>query len=512
MTLMDEIVINPEGTAETNNLMTGDSYLESLNDGREIWFDGERVKNVVEHPAFRNAARSVARLYDALHDPELKDDLTTVDKFGNRTHRFFTPSYSADDLIKSRKAINIWQRLNYGWMGRTPDYKAAFMAQLAEGHSFYEPYGENALNWYKKFASQGLHINHVLIDPPMNRGKGRAEVKDIYVSLDKSDDKGIYVTGAKMVATGSALTHATFVAVNSGTAARMEVGRDEDMALVFLADMSSPGLKLISRPSYEMRAKSPFDAPLASRFDENDAVVVFENCFVPWEDVLIFRDVEKTKGFYASSGFFNRFNLQSATRLAIKLEFCIGLMIKGTQASGTNNFRGVQAAIGEMVAMRETIWAMTTAMVNDPEPGIGNSVVPRLQTAAACRIYTTNAWTQVRETFETVLAGAPSFTISGVSDMHAPELDHIINTYYQGTNVEGRDRVKFFNLVWDALYSEFAGRHGLYERNYAGNKDQQRLDALRWSTIRGDINSYTGLVDQCLSDYDANGWVHDRWK
>ncbi|MEM8860487.1 MAG: 4-hydroxyphenylacetate 3-hydroxylase N-terminal domain-containing protein [Chloroflexota bacterium] len=512
MALIQDIIPQDTLPAENNNLMTGESYLASLNDGREIWFDGEKVQNVTEHPAFRNAARSMARLYDALHDPNLQEDLTTVDKFGNRTHRFFTPSYSNADLAKSRTAIEIWQRLNYGWMGRSPDYKAAFMAQLAEGHSFYEPYGENALNWYKKFASQGLHINHVLIDPPMNRAKGRAEVKDVYVSLDRTDDAGIYVSGAKMVATGSALTHATFVAVNSGTAARMEVGRDEDMALVFLADMNSPGLRLISRPSYELKANSPFDAPLASRFDENDAVVVFENCFVPWENVLIFRDVEKTKGFYASSGFFNRFNLQSAVRLAIKLEFCIGLMTKGTEASGTNNFRGVQAAIGELVAMRETIWAMTTAMINDTEPGIGGTVVPRLQTAAACRIYTTNAWTRVRETFETVLAGAPSFTISGVADMHAPELEHIIDTYYQGTNLEGRKRVKLFNLVWDALYSEFGGRHGLYERNYAGNKEQQRLDALRWATLRGDVGRYQELVEQCMDDYDTNGWSNSVWE
>ena len=97
-------------------------------------------------------------------------------------------------------------------------------------------------------------------------------------------------------------------------------------------------------------------------------------------------------------------------------------------------------------------------------------MVPRLQTAAALRIYMTNAWTQVRDTFETVLAGAPSFTISSVRDMHTPELEHIIDTYYQGTNLEGRNRVKLFNLIWDALYSEFAGRHGLYERNYAATR------------------------------------------
>ena len=496
---------------ETNRLMTGAEYLESLNDGREIWFDGEVIDNVVEHPAFRNAARSMARLYDALHDPALKDDLTTVDKFGHRTHQFFAPAYSAEDLVKSRKAIEIWQRINYGWMGRSPDYKASFMAQLAEGHDFYDPYGENALNWYKKFASKGLHMNHVLIDPPVDRAKPRSEVRHIFLSLDKSDDKGIYVSGAKMVATGSALTHATFVGIGQGAAQIMKPNQDEDLALVFIARMNAPGLKMISRPSYELKANSPFDAPLASRFDENDAVMVFESCFIPWEDVLIFRDVEKVKTFQPVSGFFNRYNLQAATRLYIKLEFCIGLLMKGTEASGTSQFRGVQAAIGELIGMRNVIYGLTSAMVHEPEPSIGNSVVPGLQMAAAARIYGTGCWSHIRSLFETTLGGAPSYTISSVKDMHAPGLTNIIDTYYQGTNLAGRDRIKLFNLVWDALYSEFAGRHGLYERNYAGSKDIQRLNTLQFARMRGEVDGYKGLVEQALSDYDTNGWVNPVW-
>lgn len=502
----------PPNTETTNTLPTGSMFLNSLNDGREIWFDGARIDNVAEHPAFRNAARSIARLYDALHDPATKDDLTTVDKFGITTHTFFAPAYSTQDLVAARNAIAIWQRMSYGWMGRTPDYKAAFMAQLAEGHSFYDPYGANALAWYKRCASQAMFINHVLIDPPVDRSKARVDVRDVYLSVDRDDDKGIYVSGAKMVATGSALTHATFVAVNSGTAARMETDRDEDMALVFLIDMNAPGLKLVTRPSYEYNATSPFDAPLASRFDENDAVMIFDNAFIPWENVLIYRDVEKTKDFYAKSGFFNRFNLQSAVRLATKLEFCIGLMMKGTDASGTSSFRGVQAAIGELVSMRELIWALTSAMVYEPEAGISGTVVPRIQTAAASRVYTTRSWHSVREIFESVLAGAPIYTVSSSNDLQTPELQETIDKYYRGTGLAGPDRVKLFKLVWDALYSEFAGRHALYERNYAGNQAQHFLDTLRWSEVRGGADRYRGFVDDCLADYDINGWLNPTWR
>jgi 4-hydroxyphenylacetate 3-monooxygenase len=381
------------------------------------------------------------------------------------------------------------------------------MAQLAEGESFYGEFGANAVAWYRRSASKVLFMNHVLIDPPVDRSRPRVDVQDVYVTVDQHDDNGMYVSGAKMVATGSALTHATFVAVNSGVAARMEPGRDDDMALVFIADMSAPGLKVICRPSYELAARHPFEAPLASRFDENDAVVVFERTFVPWENVLIFRDIERTKGFFANSGFFNRYNLQSATRLSVKLEFAAGLLLAATEATGTSEYRAVQAAIGEIIAMRELLWSLTTAMVSDPEPGIGGTVVPRLQTAAASRLYGTNAWDRVRSLFETYLAGAPIYTVSSPADLANPELRPTIDRYFRGTGIDAEQRIKLFKLVWDALYSEFAGRHALYERNYAGNQEQQRLDPLKWAIERGDAARFRQLVDDCLAGYDLDGWV-----
>ncbi len=487
-------------------MLTGDAFLASLEDGREVWYDGERVADVVNHRAFATNARVVASLYDALHQDATRDVLTTVDRFGHRTHRFFAPAYSAADLAGGRDAIAAWQRMTFGWMGRTPDYKASFMAQLAEGHAFYGDYGANALAWYHRSASEVLFLNHVLIDPPLDRNRDRVDVRDVFVSVTRDDDNGIYVSGAKMVATGSVLTHATFVAVNSAVAARMEPGRDDDMALVFVVDMATPGLRLICRPSYEAAARHPFEAPLASRFDENDAVVVFEDAFIPWENVLVYRDVAKAKGFYAESGFFNRYNLHSTTRLAIKLEFAAGLLMACTDASGTSEFRAVQAAIGEIVAMRELLWSLTIAMVSEPEPGIGATVVPRLQTAAAARLYATNVWDRVRTLFETYLAGAPIYTVSGPADLANPELRPTIDRYFRGSGLEAVERIKLFKLAWDALYSEFAGRHALYERNYAGNQEQQRIDALTWANQRGDAARARQLVEQCLSGYDLNGW------
>src|SRR5919204_1994243 len=103
--------------------LTGQEYLESLRDGREVWIYGERVTDVTTHPAVRNPARMVARLYDALHDPAQQAVLTrpTDTGSGGYTHKFFRTSATAQELVEDRDAIAAWARLTYGWMGRSPD-------------------------------------------------------------------------------------------------------------------------------------------------------------------------------------------------------------------------------------------------------------------------------------------------------------------------------------------------------------------------------------------------------
>src|SRR3954471_14082357 len=88
-------------TSSVTRPLTGDQYLESLRDGREVWLYGERVKDVTTHPAFRNGARSVARLYDALWDPANRGVLSVPTDTGNGgfTHPFFRPPRSVEDMI-----------------------------------------------------------------------------------------------------------------------------------------------------------------------------------------------------------------------------------------------------------------------------------------------------------------------------------------------------------------------------------------------------------------------------
>src|SRR5258707_9831754 len=135
-----------------NRPFTGKEYLESLRDGREIYVYGERVPDVTAHPAFRNAARSIAKLYDALHDPATMDVLTCPTDTGNGgyTHKFFRVAHSREELIGQRDAIAAWARMSYGWMGRTPDYKASLMNTLGANYVFYDKFAANAQNWHRR--------------------------------------------------------------------------------------------------------------------------------------------------------------------------------------------------------------------------------------------------------------------------------------------------------------------------------------------------------------------------
>src|SRR5436309_3244337 len=150
---------------------TGKEFLESLDDGREVWIYGRRVKNMAEHPAFRNTARMVARLYDALHrdHAEAKNRLSCPTEWGGFTHKYVVASRSADELVAARDAITEWSRLTYGWLGRSPDYKAAFLATLGANAEFYEPYQENARRWYRYSQERVPFVNHAIVQPPVDR-------------------------------------------------------------------------------------------------------------------------------------------------------------------------------------------------------------------------------------------------------------------------------------------------------------------------------------------------------
>ena len=322
-----------------NHLMTGMDYLASLCDGREVWIYGERVRDVVNHPAFRNQARMVARLYDALHDPKSKQQLTCASDIdpSRNTHCFFKASRTVEELVAARDAIAAWQRIGYGWMGRSPDFVGSLLGMLGPNAELYAPYQANARRWYEIAQWQLPYVNHALANPPVDRRLPPDEMDDLYIHVVKETDAGLIVSGAKNINTNAALTHYSFVGGDGGSFIKKQA-----MALLFLMPMAAPGVKVICRPSYEMTAGvmgSPFDYPLSSRFDENDGIFVLDNVLIPWENILVYGDTNKYNNHMHDAGLYNRMALQACTRLAVKLDLIAGLILIDLKIAGTNVFK-----------------------------------------------------------------------------------------------------------------------------------------------------------------------------
>ena len=495
--------------AATDRPLTGAEYLASLRDDREIYIYGDRVKDVTTHPAFRNSAASMARLYDALHDPATKEQLCWDTDTGNGgyTHKFFRSANSPDELRQQRDAIADWSRLTYGWMGRSPDYKAAFGSALGANPEFYGRFADNARTWYKRIQEACLYLNHAIVNPPIDRDKPVDQVKDVFISVDEEVEGGIIVSGAKVVATNSALTHYNFV----GQGSAQLLGDNTDFALMFIAPMNTRGMKLICRPSYELQAGmtgSPFDYPLSSRFDENDAILIMDKVFIPWENVLIYRDFERCRQWFPQGGFGRLFPMQGCTRLAVKLDFITGLLVKALQCTGSLEFRGVQAQVGEVVAWRNLFWSLTDAMHGNASEWMNGVYLPSTQALQAYRVLAPQAYTDIKKIIEQVVASGLIYLPSGSRDLKDPVLNQYLGTYCRGSGGMGHEeRIKILKLLWDAIGTEFGGRHELYEINYAGSQDEIRMQCLRHAQASGSMKAMTDLVDKCLGDYDLDGWT-----
>ncbi|MEW4462047.1 Pyoverdin chromophore biosynthetic protein pvcC [Labrenzia sp. PO1] len=507
--------VEPEHAVQRAIPMTGAEFIDSLQDQRCVYFNGERVTDLTGHPAFRNSVRSLARLYDALHqDHDSGTNVLTAPADADPTgytHRYFKVARSAEDLLGQQKAIAEWAKMSYGWMGRSPDYKAAIVNTLDANAAYYGPFADNARCWYHLAQQRTYFMNHAVANPPIDRAKPFSDAKDILVHVVKETDAGLYLSGAKVVATSAALTHYNFLSHHA-----VSETNEPPTAFMFFLDMSTPGIKLICRNSYEYAASqssTPFDSPLSSRFDENDAILVLDNVFVPWENVLVYGPAHKPIDFLMDTGYLQGTCFHGCTRFAVKLDFLAGLLTRALHITSGDEFRGNQVLQGEVIALRHLFWSLSDAMARTPEAFADGAFLPGLSAAQAYRALAPDAYGRVKEIVQKIVASALIYLPSSAKDFQNPEIDGYLERYVRGSNGVGyKDRIKLMKLLWDATGSEFAGRHELYERNYAGNHEEVKLQLPAIARRDGSMDQMLSLVDQCLDDYDEFGWCNTAWK
>ncbi|MFE7134918.1 4-hydroxyphenylacetate 3-hydroxylase family protein [Streptomyces sp. NPDC057638] len=471
---------------------SGRKYLESLRDGREVWLDGERVKDVTSHPAFRNTAASIARLYDLAYDSAHRATLTTPDGI----HRAYAVPRSAGDLVARRAAYKTWAEASFGFLGRTPDYMAggaagfAAMPQVFTGEGF--DGAANATALHRRLAGSDLYCSFTITNPRS------APDDDLRVRAVAERDGGIVVRGAKLIGTGAVFSDEVVI----GTIEPLAPG-DTEYALCFSLPVDSPGLSLVSRTSYEGQARSLVDNPLSSRFDENDALLVCEDVFVPWERVLTYRDVTTTAAMWWRTPAYLNFVHQAATRFWTKLEFLTGVAILLTRANGVDQVPQVTQSVGRllgMVAQAKAFVLAAEASCEEVDGGRGG-VMPGTEISYAQRIMAGELYPRALQEIKQLAGGSLIQLPASARDLLHPELGPVLQRYLRAPGAGAEERVRLLKLAWDALGSEFASRHEQYERFYHGAPHV----ALTMQTWAGGAENCERLAQTCLDGYDLGG-------
>jgi 4-hydroxyphenylacetate 3-monooxygenase len=185
---------------------------------------------------------------------------------------------------------------------------------------------------------------------------------------------------------------------------------------------------------------------------------------------------------------------------------------RALHATGGDEFRGNQAMFGEIVAWRDLFWSLSDCLATNPQPWVGDALLPNLQAALSYRVFAPDAYSKIKETIDKIVASALILLPSSVKDFANPAIDPYLKRYVRGSNGIGyKERIKIMKLLWDAVGTEFGGRHELYERNYAGNHEDIRIQALTGARRNGTMDRMVALVDRCMAEYDETGWVGDVW-
>lgn len=477
-------------------MKTGNQHLESLRDGRTVYLDGGEVGDVTEHPAYRNSVGSAASLYDfQAANPEL----TTFESptSGERVNLAWQQPRSYRDLVARREAMVGWARLSCGFMGRSPDHVASCLAGMAMGlpvFESYDPARAKALADYFVYARDNdLFLTYVIINPQADRSRAAHEQADEFLTagIVDEDSDGITLRGAKMLGTSGVMANEVFVSCIQP----LQPG-DEKYAISLAVPMNAPGLKLLSRKSYEQSAPSVYDNPLASRFDENDAVLYFDDVKVPWERVFVARDTAMMmKQFHATPAHVLQ-NYQCQVRLMVKLQFLLGIARRIAEVNGTIALPPVRDTLGQLAAEAAMVEGLVHGMEAKGEMR-GEFYVPDAHLLYTAQVLTQQLYPKLITSLRDLAGGGVIMLPSGVKDFQNPEIASLIAKTQQSPAASSEERVKFFKLAWDAIGSEFASRHTQYEMFYAGAGFVTRGHSFRTY----DWSAATSLVEQVLGSY-----------
>ena len=451
---------------------SGRQFLERLSAARvHVEVQGETLTgHLNDHPAFRNVIASYAELYDMQHDPAFRDVLTYPSpKTGNPVATSFLIPQDTRGPGQARPGVQGLGRplaRHAGPHSRLPEQRAD---GAGRGRRLVRP-GRSQVRrqhprYYEKVREDDLLCTHTLVPPQANRAVSGSQQAGgaLMAHILREDDDGIVIRGARMLATIGPF--ADELLVFPSTVLR-NTPEDKQYSFACAIPNDAPGLRYLAREPLDY-GRPHHDHPLGSRFEESDAVVVFDDVHVPYERCFVLGDPELCNGFYTRTSAVVHMTHQVIARTTAKTEYILGLVSLLTEAIGIEQFGHVQADVAEVITTLEMLRAFGRAAQADAEPNDFGVLTPAWAPLNAAR----NLYPRLYQRFPEILRklGASGLMATPTEADVAGPAAADIETYLQAAALGGAERVKLFRLVWDTCISAFSGRQALYEYYFFGD-------------------------------------------
>lgn len=454
-------------------------FAESLNDGRSVWLDGKRISNISTNKAFAGTLQTISDLLGLLDSKEQQQVIGFLNPNINRyVHKSFLIPRTLEDLIERREAFALWSKKTYGVMSRLSDYAysliTGYYIDREDFNSFDPTFSEKIAAYYELAQAERRIITTAIMDPQIDRSKALEQRdSDAVLRIVKETEDGVIVKGAKMIATGAPYAHDVIVNTPYNASENQE-----EYANLFIVPLNAPGLQIVCRESFASQNERKH--ALSSRFDEMDAVLIFDDVFIPWERVLIKGSSEGAVKAHRHQQLNSLAHHQTVVRLLTKLQFIAGVATAIAQAIGADSFVNVQEKIGELYTQINSIEALlisSEAQGSINEKGVFMPARVPLQTA---RNLGTRFYPRAVDILKQIGAGGFTQLPSATIEDFAEELTPLLQKYYKGANVDAETKTAIFQIGWELVGSTLGSRHDLYERFYTG--DPLRTYALQYDT------------------------------
>ena len=458
----------------------GSEYVEGLRRApREVWVAGRRVTDVTADPVFRRPIQSIAQLFDLQVSPEHREVMTyPCEETGELAGSSFLTPRTPADLAKRRQTMKVWADATFGMVGRSPDFLNTVLMTFAENADFFAQRGDargamladNVRNYYRLCRDRDYFLTHALVNPLVDRSKGSHQQEGTYAHLGVVEEtkEGLIVRGAKMLATHGPTADELVVYPQPGIR-----DGEERYVLAFAVPCGVKGLRFICREPFDSGNQSEWDHPLGARFEEPDAVCVFDDVLIPWDRVFLYGDVKMGNAMFAQASVRNHTGHQTAVRGLSKTQFVVAVAIALTRSVKTDVFVHVQEQLGEILGYPQMIEGAIALAEQKAEPTGRGAIRPAYAPLQALRYHLPRFYDRIVHV--TQVLGAGGLLISPMEVDLRSEIGPDIAQYYRGAGIEAEERIRIAKLAWDVTGTQFAQRMVQYERYYAG--DPVRLAA-----------------------------------